>query len=304
MRCLEHEERGQTLTQLGLLIQQPQYSFPLTITHLRAIEQEWIGSNTTTSGIAWQNSIPIRRAFFFFRSFISHESWQIQRELYCILWSLDAAKVLSELAGSSRPVDPGEYSYSLNMLRMVQQTLIKETLQARDLFGNMSVEYALCEHDLVLSRETGPARGQPGHSAPPHWTLPQSGVLKTALTGYRGLFKATSSGTGLFFNPQWRSDRLVWIRRQLDNREETHTLPSLSTREAEVGAMLVVKRDFWTPECPKFCLFVLGDYEVSGAELGHLLRCAIKKEMWDVGATYSDADRHVLQSWVRALQVE
>ena len=278
-------KRKQTLSHLLPLIQQAQYSVPLARKDISTIERGWMGTNMADSKINRSKPHEVLMSFFFFRTFIQRQDWEIKRELYCIAWSIETAEILRKLTDPGLALDYLTYWSSSRV-----HDVIEATLHVRNVSGKKSVEWAFTDTNLVLCQHEE-------QSAPNNrlqWTRPPSqGVSGAVLLRYRNLFQAASSGIPPFSELHYRSDRLLWLRRQ------DHAA------EAKEGAILAGKSYQWPEQCPKFCLFVLEGGEIDTSYLGRLLQGAIGNATYDMNSTngaltFNEKDKNILRSWFRS----
>ena len=282
-------------------IQQNQYTLPLNRGQLHDIERSWTGVNTQTPYERSTTGHPDQRveAFFLFRTFCQQEDWQLKREIYCVIWSPQAASVLNMFIETDIDVFFDEES-----LPSIQHSeFIKPFQQLRQLSGRQSVAYALQNTSLILL----PCGDDSGRGKQLLWRQPQrQGIPEHVIAKTVALFDSASYSEDGIQSYHHQCSRLLWVLRTeqgIDTPAELETVPD---NVGKGGAMLAMKPSAWPQQCPRFCLFVLLGHGVyDEAHLGSLLRYTVQeREMYCVigGAAqetelFSAADRHLLRSW-------
>lgn len=299
---LHHDHEDATVMLHALkAIQQNQYSLPLKRAQIYDLEKCWTGVNTQTPYGQSTINRPDQRVetFFLFRTFCQQENWQLIREVYCVIWSLQAASVLNMLLGTAIDlfVDYGS-------LPSIQHSeLIQAFQQLRKLSGRQSVAYALNNTSLVLL----PSDDASGPGNQLHWYHPQSrGLTEHVIAKFVAFFDSVSCSEDVARSHHFQCGRLLCVPRTEQATDTSPNLETISENVGKGGAMLAVKPGAWPQNCPRFCLFVLLSHDsLDEARVGSLIRSTIKeRDMYRVfedaaqePETLSAADRHLLRSW-------
>jgi hypothetical protein len=280
------------------IIRQSQNSIPLTRANLLTIHREWTGSDASLPSVGWSDLDEIVMAFFSFRTWIRPESWQITREICCMIWPAETVKILNELTSmSTSPI--GQNGLFPTRIDRVMH----EMLRVRNLFGNVSVELAFEETTLVLSQN----KDQITSGEQLQWTtLTTQRIDSRAIGRYQKLFEATSSRNSPMADFRIQSGKLLWVRRELVNEEDMDDLTHVSRRSVDSGALFALRPDDWPPEIARFCLFIVEDGPFDGPRLQSMLSRASVNEVFGgseraVASLGSPNSKHILRSWKAVL---
>jgi hypothetical protein len=256
-------------------LKQPRYSILLRRKHIWELAKDWTGEDMRHDDTASStNSDEVVRAVFFFRTICQSHTWQIEREVCCIISSLVATEVDS-------PPD--------NELLLSRRLQVCVALsQVRNLFGKESVSYALRNFGLILRHSQYPDVGGSQFK----WASP-SNQENTSITQYLALISAANRDSG---TSRVRQLHTVGLREVLPVQAAApRFLPPISEDAGKAGAMLAVRPSGWPVECPRFCLFVLPEDGIDNkVRLGQLLHAAIE----DRNFYFADSDTaHGLPTW-------
>ena len=217
------------------------------------------------------------------------------------MWSIETMEILNRITNVNMTVDR-----QAPLPLFQARDLVQEILRARNLWGNVSVRYALDEIILMLSRQDIRAT----HRNRLQWAFPPNqGLTLDAISWYLSLCQTPSPGSLPLLALSIWSDRLLWIRRPVTDHKNDDALSIMPVKETAGGAVLAVKGNSWPLQCPKFCLFVLEDSELDEAQLKQLLRKAIETETYTVNdtsstgsLTLSASDGPILRNWLAAIK--
>lgn len=270
----------------------------LSIDQISEIERYWTGENTQpSSGLTITKPTQIVSAFLFFRTYCRPEDWQVIREVYCIIWSSQAAKFLKGRLNTN--LDPRFESG-----RVQHSDIIGAFQQLRNLSGRHSVAYALQNISLILS----PRSDISSTGRRLEWRQPQDqGVSEPVIAQYFALFNSISKSGDRVRSSHHHSHRLLRVTRTEQASDTPADLPHVPENVGQGGAMLALKPSLWPSQCPRFCLFILLDQDFDDkARLAGLLRYTIEsREMYGElektaqgQLSLSASDIHILGSWL------
>ena len=301
-------ENSRIMLHVLSVIRQNQYTLPMTRGQIRELEKYWTGENTQTSYGRSIISHPDQRikAFLLFRTFFQQEDWQIKREVYCVIWSSQAASVLNLFLGAGI-----NFIFAEDSLVSIQQSeFIRAFQRVRKISGRQSVAYALDNTSLVLV----PCNDASGHGNQLQWRQPQSqGIPEDVVEKSVAWFDFASYSEDVVQSYYHQAAGLLWVIRAEQTIDLTPDLISIPDDVGKGGAMLVMKPGDWLPQCPRFCLFVLLNHGFRDQSLlAQLLRYAVQmRDMYcvfqDVGQepdALSAADTDLLEKWEQSLSFE
>jgi hypothetical protein len=270
----------------------------LTRDQVFQIDEFWVEKSTTTrmsSGLGPKQPEELVRVSIFFRTYCQQETWQLVRELYCIVWTAEATKLWRKLIG----IDPFVRTHEANQPLIQQSDLIQSIQQLHSFYGKRSVAYALHNIQLVLSTSSGFQQDEgrlqwrsPADISLPETTLKQLSVLLNS-----------ASGAETFAKPQYfQSSKLLQIIGGEHANEGPDFLP-IAEDVGGGGAVLAMSPNYWPPQCPRFCLFVLLDQNFDNEILlGQLLRnCLRARDIYCVSEMTED-DKSVLRNWAASFR--
>ena len=291
-----HVRRNTTLIDIhsrarssGLLksLQQSSYSVLLKRRHIWQLAKDWTGEEEMSlhDASSATNSDEVITAIFFFRTICQSHSWQIEREVRCIM---------STSTGTDVEPHPDE-RFLQNQYSQIRTALA----QVRNIFGKESVEYALRRCSLILRHSEDEGQVQ--------WA-PPSNQEKASVEQYLALFDSatTDSETSRLYHRH--SVGLLHVLGAGEMTEVPPFLPIIPELAGKGGAMLAVRQSSWPAECPRFCLFVLPENEIDNkAQLARLLHDAIEDKNFysaDSEPKWAEADWKLLRAWEALLTHE
>ncbi|PMD30617.1 hypothetical protein L207DRAFT_573440 [Hyaloscypha variabilis F] len=304
------DENSRMMLHVLRVIRQNQYTLPMKRGQIHDLEKFWTGIGTQTS---YGRSIMSRpdesiRAFILFRTFCQQEDWQLKREVYCVIWSEQAASLLSLFLG-------GDINFIFNedSPPLIQQSMLNRAFQQlRNLSGRHSVAYALDNTSLVLL-PSNDASGRGNHL---QWRQPQSkDIPKNIIEKSVAWFDFASSSEDVAQSYHHRGAGLLWVIGAEQTTSPPPELMNISEEVGKGGAMLAMKSvkpgpGSWPQQCPRFCLFVLLSHGFQEqARLRQLLQHAVQmRDLYCVFQDYGEeqealsvADMRLLKEWENAL---
>ena len=265
--------------------QTPSYSVRLRRRHVWELATYWLGKDMPPYGAtSATTSDEVIKAAFFFRTGCEPRSWQIEREVCC---------VVSTFTGTEDESRPDE-----EFLQNQRHQTLVALVQARNIFGKESVSCALTGFTLVLRH---PHVGENQL----RWARPSS-EESLSVHEYANLFSCATGDSNRSRLQHHHSMGLQHLRQADDVTEVTPFLPPISQDAGRAGAMIAVRPGSWPAECPRFCLFVLSENGVDDkARLGGLLHNAIQDRNYyftarDVAQgkpNWSQSDWKLLEDW-------
>jgi hypothetical protein len=303
---LRNDSNDQAMLILLLqLTQLYQYTFLLKRRHIMEIGTFWTGGATPMPGSSRAfDSNQMIRAFIFFQTVCQSEDWQIKREVYCIIWSSNAAELLSKVCGNPVHMNVGGYSPQLTQ----HSDFIRAFQQLQNLSPKQSVEYALQMISLVLlpSEGFGGGRGST-------WKLPQDNwISKPMIDQYFAIFDDLSNIGNTLQLQHYQFRKILQIIRL---EQASHTIAGLERMLDDVpqeDAIVVMKPSFFSQRCPRFCLFVLLDSGFDEkSKLVDLLKTELKAERVRVGSrdgveiqqSLTNSERTILKNWLNRMSI-
>ena len=259
------------------------------------IECEWTGIEKVSTVNASTSPTDVLRVFFFFRTFIRGEDWQVRRELYCVTLSMDAVKTLNSLLKTRLMVNPCRPASSSQFT-----TIRQRLLRLRNLLGSEALQYAMNNVSLSLSFDMDEVQ----------WNLPPAKgwiVGRAASALYQKFHEVAQTARLSSSKLDLSLEPLPWIQQHQVERSDTEPLPkTFKSLDNEGGAILVIKPVSSPQLIPKFCLFVLEKGHVDDACMRQWLLHSfhhVQLMNADPGTaiTFSSDDRHIIKSWLASL---
>ena len=300
----EDRDGSQTMLLLLDLMQSKRYTIWLTRRTIDRLENCWTGAakNPTQRTNA---EYPDQRVgtFIFFRTFCNPEDWQINREICCIIWSLEAARLMSAIA---RPV--GMTVFDREPWVSSNPVEFNETFPPfQSLCGRASVAYALGNATFSLSSKAGPMGVRQLQ-----WELPSAhGVTEAVIAHLLSLMNSPATRQAEFHSENRQSSKLLEVLRNQSSTEIPSSFPHVPDDMGRGGAVLAVRPDSWPTTCPRLCLFVLVESCFNQREeFGQFLSAAVnEREIYGVdGPTaagpasfLSREDRLLMKRWRASL---
>lgn len=276
-------------------LQQSSYSILLRRRHIWQLAKHWTGEDMSPyDPSSATNSDEVIRAVFFFRTICQSDTWQIKREVYCIM---------STFTGTEIEPHPDE-EFLLNQRLQVLVALA----QVRNIFGKESVSYALRNCSSILRHSHYPNEGE----RQLQWGSP-SDQDNASVKQYLALFSSATRDPGISQLYYRHSVGPLQVLRAGEMAEVPLFLPRISEDAAKAGAMLAVRPSSWPAECPRFCLFVLTESGIDNkARLGRLLHDVIKERNFYFADSdtargqpkWSAADWKLLRDWEALFSLE
>ncbi|KAH8685482.1 hypothetical protein BGZ60DRAFT_395270 [Tricladium varicosporioides] len=295
----DYEGAPAVMSHLLTLIKENPYTFVLKRGNIPEIEKSWTGANAQSS--YWSNianSDEAVRTFFFFRSYFQSNNWQPMREMYCIVWSLEAAKMFGNLYGEDVELGFGESAFQCVPPSEVIQTF----QQLRGLSGKHSMAHAL----LCTSFTLQPIHDVSLDRSQVQWSSPQDrGQPTPIITQLTGWFDLTL-GRDVVQLRKYQSHNLLQVFPDQQPSNTPLRLLQFGDNFGQLEALMAVKADSWPQECPRFCLFVLLDQDFDNeGKLRLLLHDAIRVHKFfgvcrngvQGQPSWSADDKIVLQNW-------
>jgi hypothetical protein len=291
---LQNDQNAQTaILDLQLLMQDNPYTFVLKRGDISEMEKCWTGTNAPTSYESWiENSDETVRAFVYFRSCCQHNDWQINREMYCIVWSPAAAKIF----GNHFSTDVAQGFMGSDFQRALVAEVIHSFQQLRSLSGKYSAALALVGIFYVLLPYQDSQEG-----ALVHWRSPEEGGLSTPmLEQLTGLFNSSAGGDTVQLR-QYQSRSLLKVFHDQQPFNNPARFLQVVNDLSKLEAVIAIKPNSWPQECPRFCLFVLLDQDFDDEDiLRELLHDAIRKRAFLAAADqplWTADDENLLKGW-------
>ena len=264
----------------GLLesLQQSSYSVLLKRRHIWQLAKDWTGEEEMSlhdASIA-TNSDTVIRAIFLFRTICQSHSWQIEREVCCIMTTF-----------TGTDVEPHrDERFLLNQYSQILTALA----QVRNIFGKESVEYALRKCSLILRHSD--AEGQVQWASRPKQE-------NASVEQWLALFDSATRDSETSRLYHRHSVGLLHVLRAGEMTDVPPFLPIVPEIAGKGGAMLAVTPSSWPVECPRLCLFVLPEID-NRAQLARLLHDAIEDKTFyfaDSNPTWTEADWKLVRTW-------
>jgi hypothetical protein len=257
---------------LLLLVQSNPYTMMLKRSHLQEMELHWTGIDPRSIyGSNISNADEPVRTFIFFRSCCRTTDWQLVREMYCIVWTMETARMLSARfeAGAERRFDEGDCQ------RFQTAEIIRSFHLLRGITGQLSIACALRGVSLVLC----PFEDMDEARVRTHWRAPSDADLPVTMTTQLSILckKAIKIYDG---NPRhYQRNSLLQVIDYCGFDVVPQRLRLLGEGFGQFEAVLAIKpKKTWLQECPRFCLFVLLDRDFDNEErLKALLHDTIRK---------------------------
>jgi len=276
-------------------LQQSSYSILLRRRHIWQLAKDWTGEDMSPyDPSSATNSDEVIRAIFFFRTICQSHTWQIEREVFCIMTT-------STWTDVEPHADEG-------FLRNQRLQILVALAQVRNIFGKESVSYALQNCSLILRHSHYPDENE----AQLQWRAP-SNQENASVEQYLALFNSATRDSETSRLYHRHSVGLLQVLRAGEMAEVPPFLPPISENAGKSGAMIAVRPSCWPAECPRFCLFVLSENGIDNkARLGRLLHDAIKDRNFYFAdsdtahgqPTWGAADWQLLKDWEALLSLE
>ncbi|KFY47732.1 hypothetical protein V496_10477 [Pseudogymnoascus sp. VKM F-4515 (FW-2607)] len=248
---LENDQNAQTaIFHLLSLMEDNPYTFVLKRGDIPKMEKCWTGANTPSSyESCMENPSEIVRILVFFRSCCQSNDWQLNREMYCIIWSPTAARIF----GSHFSKDVTQGFEESGFQRKLVSDVIQSFQQLRSLSGKCSVAYALGGICYILQ----PYQDLSYEGSLVHWRSPQEGGLPTPMIEKLSSLFNSAAGGDIVQLRQYQGRSLLGVTQGQQPYNTPTRLSQVANNLRQHKAVMAIKPDFWPQECPRFCLFVL-----------------------------------------------
>lgn len=281
------------------LMEENPNTFVLRRGDIPEMEKSWTGTDAQSSyGSCIANFDEAVRAFFFFRSCCQSNDWQLRRQMYCIIWSSEAAKMFGNYLSTDVELGFGESAFQC----VPPSEVIQSFQQLRSLSGKYSVVYALLGTSFILQ----PFQDVSQDRSQVRWSSPQEGGLSTPMIEQLTILFNSAFGGDVVQLRQYQSHGLHQVFQAQQPSNTPPRLLQVGDNFGQLEAIMAIKSDLWPQECPRFCLFVLLDQDFDNeGRLRGLLHDTIRVHKYfalcEHGAqnrpSWSADDEVVLQDW-------
>jgi hypothetical protein len=270
------------------LLEENRYSINMKRNDIETVRKLWVGPTTSATSLQMSNG-PNEdvKALFLFRSFCEPTSWQITREICCVVWSESAAYHCSKMMRIENIPPFGESHFHEQQLSVLAQGLH----QMHQLFGRESAACALQNTSRVFAVpsvsgiDTGMADGST------MWLQEQNA------NQYFALFDTSKADSNRLQHFHQRVEKLHHIVPPTEPLSNG-SIVRLRDKVGATGGILALKGRRWSRKSSDICLFVVIDkYDASEAELGRLLDGTDKANDWWHPSDSIDLDQYALSGW-------